>query len=373
MPFDVDTMKSLDPATARDASVAVLHGGRSSEREVSLKSGAAVASALRSADDGQGPERVIEVEITADGAWRIGGEDHAPEEALTRIDREAVFFLALHGGEGEDGTIQGLLEATGRAHTGTGVAGSALCLCKSWTRCVLGEIGLAVAPGRTVDLGAWSRDPDGVLADARSLSTTGWAVKPDRGGSSVATFVLDAADDARDANSRLRDATGRLRDAIESVLATGDRALVEARIRGVECTVGVLGNRGSIARALMPVEIVPKAGRFFDYEEKYSAAGASEHCPPKSIDAATCRTLQSLAERAHAAAGCEGYSRVDFIVPSDGSQPVVLEINTLPGMTARSLLPLAAAHAGLSFRALCLRLVELALERDRVVRAGRSR
>jgi len=343
-------MTTNPPTAVREVAVAVLRGGRSSEREVSLKSGAAVSAALRDAHDGLGPARVLDVEITPTGAWHFEGEDHAPEEALTRIRKPCVFFLALHGGEGEDGTIQGLLAAAGRAHTGSGVAGSALCMCKSWTRSVLAEAGLAVAAGRTIDAAQWAQDAPGVLESIRALSSTGWAVKPDRGGSSVATFVLDDAD--------------ALRGAVECVLATGDRALVEARVRGIECTVGVLGNRGGAARALMPVEIVPKDGKFFDYEEKYSATGASEHCPPIGIDAATCRILQSLGERAHGAAGCEGYSRIDFIVPASGA-PVVLEINTLPGMTARSLLPLAAAHAGLSFRALCLRLVELALERAR--------
>ncbi len=337
----------------RDRAVAVLHGGRSSEREVSLKSGTAVLAALRDQGDGAGPADVIEVEILADGAWRLNGEPHAPEEALTRLPRDVVFFLALHGGEGENGTIQGLLASTGRAHTGTGVAGSALCMKKSWTRAVLAQAGVAVAPGRTVDPPEWGRDRARLARELRALSRTGWAVKPDSGGSSVATFVLEPDAD--------------LERAVDAVLATGDRALVEARVRGIECTVPVLGDPAGGVRALMPVEIVPKAGRFFDYEEKYSAGGATEHCPPCSIDAATCAVLRELGERAHAAAGCEGYSRVDFIVPQtqDGrlAPPVALEINTLPGMTSRSLLPLAAAHEGLSFRALCLRILELACQR----------
>jgi len=342
-------MNSAAIPSVRDATVAVLFGGRSSEREVSLKSGSAVAAALRDVHDGGGPARVVDVEISPRGTWLFEGLEHPPAEALSRMPRATVFFLALHGGEGEDGTIQGLLAATGRVHTGSGVAGSALCLCKTWTRSVLADAGLTVAPGRTIHAAEWRSDAAGLLESVRSLSRTGWAVKPDHGGSSVATFVLDDAQD--------------LRGAIEAVLATGDRALVEARIRGVECTVGVLGNRGGSVRALMPVEIVPKDGRFFDYDEKYSAAGASEHCPPRSIDAATCSALQALGERAHEAAGCEGYSRIDFIVPEAGGMPTVLEINTLPGMTSRSLLPLAAAHAGISFRGLCLRLVELALDR----------
>lgn len=336
-------------ARLRTATIVVVSGGRSSERSVSLQSGVAVSAALRENGDGCGPQRVLDVEITPSGAWRTDSEDRSVDDALARLPRAALFFLALHGGEGEDGTIQGLLRSAGRVHTGSGVAASALCMCKSWTRAVLTQAGVQVAPGRTVDAEAWARDARGVLASIRGLSHTGWVVKPDRGGSSVATFVVD-------------DANG-LAPAIEAVLATKDRVLVEACIRGSECTVGVLGNRGGPVQALMPVEIRPKPGRFFDFEEKYSAGGASEFCPPVNIDPAMCARLQEIGARAHVAADCEGYSRTDVMVPADGSEPIVLEINTLPGMTARSLLPLAAGHAGLSFRALCLRLAELALER----------
>jgi len=346
-------MTSTSSQSTRDTTVVVVYGGRSSERDVSLASGAAVATALCDASDGRGPARVVTVEITANGVWMLEGEQHSPDEALSRLPREAVYFLALHGGEGEDGTIQGLLAATGRAHTGSGVAASAVCMTKSWTRAVLAQAGLRVASGLVIDAAQWGKDRGALLERARGLSSSGFAVKPDRGGSSVATFVLD-------------DAAG-LEISIEKVLATGDRALVEARVVGPECTVGVLGNRGR-ATALMPVEIVPKDGRFFDYEEKYSAGGASEHCPPRGIDASVCAVLRELAERAHTAADCEGQSRVDFIVPRGGGEPVVLEINTLPGMTARSLLPLAAAHAGLTYRDLCLHLVHLARERAEAVR-----
>jgi D-alanine-D-alanine ligase len=112
---------------------------------------------------------------------------------------------------------------------------------------------------------------------------------------------------------------------------------------------------------------VPKAGRFFDYEEKYSASGADEHCPPITIGAATCARVQEIGLRAFRAAGCEGYARVDFMIPrargtADG-EPIVLEINTLPGMTARSLLPRAAAEAGIGYRELCLEILRLAVER----------
>ena len=140
-----------------------------------------------------------------------------------------------------------------------------------------------------------------------------------------------------------------------------------------ETTCGVIGNERGDLLALTPVEIVPKAGRFFDYEEKYSAGGADEFCPPRTLSPASTARLQELAARAHRVAGCDGYSRTDFFVPHDERgrecEPVALEINTLPGMTARSLLPKAAAVEGWSLRDLCLEILALALERR--ARAGR--
>jgi D-alanine-D-alanine ligase len=334
------------------ATVAVLRGGRSSEREISLKSGAAVAAALATSADGRGPARVLDVEIRPDGAWIHAGEAHAAGDLVARLPRDTLFFLGLHGGPGEDGTIQGFLRASGRRHTGSGVGASALCMNKSWTRQVLREAGLCIAAGVEIHPHVWRADRDAVIARLSTLSETGFAVKPNRGGSSVSTFLVKTAED--------------LPAAIESVLATGDRALVEVRVPGSEATCGVLGNERSVLRALTPVEIVPHAGRFFDYEEKYSSSGALEYCPPKNLSRGTCARIKDFAARAHRAAGCDGYSRVDFMVPRDAHgrelEPVVLEINTLPGMTDRSLLPQAAAEEGLSFRDLCLEILGFALE-----------
>jgi D-alanine-D-alanine ligase len=187
-------------------------------------------------------------------------------------------------------------------------------------------------------------------ARAALLSTTGWAVKPNAGGSSVATTMVERAED--------------LHLAIDEAIATGDAALVEARIRGTEATCAVLGNAGGELRALTPVEIVPRGGRYFDWQQKYSADGAEEHCPPRTIPPATCERLKALAERIHRAAGCDGYSRSDFIVPEGPEgEPVFLEVNSLPGMTDRSLLPKAAQAEGMSYRALCLEILALAVER----------
>lgn len=345
------------------ACVAVLRGGRSSEREVSQLTGAAVLRALAppGAQDGRGPARVVDVEVLADGTWRLQGETRPPGAALESLPDDTIFFLGLHGGEGENGAVQGLLGTTGRRHTGSGVAASALCMDKHATRLVLADAGIAVARGLAFDGRAWREERESFLCRARALcgerSADGWVVKPNSGGSSVGTRVVGSADD--------------LAAAIESVAASGDRVLVEARIVGVEATCGVLGNAGSELRAQTPIEIVPKPGRFFDYEEKYSAGGADEICPPRSLPPPTCERLRDLAVRAHRAAGCDGYSRVDFIVPRDAprdakgaeGEPVALEINTLPGLTERSLVPKAAAVGGWSMRDLCLEILRLAIER----------
>ncbi|MBK7877528.1 MAG: D-alanine--D-alanine ligase [Planctomycetes bacterium] len=336
--------------------VAVLMGGTSSEREVSLRSGEAVARALASAPEAgapNGPARVRSIELAPDGRWVLDGRGADPLVVLRELQPSTVFFLALHGGRGEDGTLQGLLDALGRIHTGSGVEASALCMNKHLTRLALRDAGVRVASGRLVTTAAWRADAAALLRELAALSSTGFSVKPNRGGSSVATSLLDGAEG--------------LRAAIETVLATGDDALVEERIRGAETTCGVLGNRGGALRSLTPVEIVPKDGRFFDYQEKYSSAGAQEFCPPRSLAPKTVARIGELALLAHAAAGCDGYSRIDFMIPRDASgvegEPVALEINTLPGMTARSLLPLAAGAEGLSFRALCVELVALALDK----------
>ena len=336
--------------------VAVLLGGTSSEAEVSKRTGAAVLRALH-ARPGQGPlplpARVLALEIERDGRWTLEGQSASASQTLGRLPRETLFFLALHGGAGEDGRVQGLLELEGWIHSGSGVGASALCMDKSHTKSVLLAEGLRVARGRAVRPDDWRVARGSILRELEALATSGLVVKPNRGGSSVDTFVLD-------------DARG-LEAAIVRVLASGDDALVEERVRGHETTCGVLGNSRGAAQALPPVEIVPKPGRFFDYQEKYDAAGASEYCPPQSLAPRSVQRLQELALRAHRAAGCDGYSRTDFLVPREASgaegEPVVLEINTLPGLTDRSLFPQAAAAAGMSYEEMCLELLALALER----------
>ena len=336
--------------------VAVLRGGRSSEREVSLRSGEAMLEALRSAssrDDRRGPAQVFDVECCVDGRWKLGAHVSWPGECISALDPRTVFALALHGGEGENGTIQGLLESHRRIYTGSGVVASALCMNKHATRLVLQQASLTVARARLIDALDWRSKRDAILSDVMRLSDDGWSVKPNAGGSSVSTFLIAKKDE--------------LGDAIDAVLATGDRVLVERRIVGAEATCAVLGNHRATVRALSPVEIVPHAGRFFDYDEKYSTGGADEFCPPRGISPSTCARIRELSCIAHRAAACDGYSRIDYIVPrtraGDESEPVVLEINTLPGMTSRSLMPKAAATEGMSLRDLLLEILALAVAR----------
>lgn len=352
---------ALVPAAVRAriaaCDVVVLMGGASSEREVSLWSGAAVARALAAEPEpgeARGPARVHAIEITDDGAWNFGGRRASAAELVRELGPRSVYFLALHGGAGEDGTWQGCLSALGACHTGSGVGASALCMDKHATRLVLREAGVHVAAGRRVQAQEWRARRAELVSELAALSTRGYSVKPNRGGSSVATFLLDGP--------------AELERSIDTVLATGDDALIEQRIHGGETTCGVLGNARGELVALPPVEIVPKAGRFFDYQEKYSAGGAAEHCPPVSFSPATVALVRERALQAFRAAGCDGYARIDFMIPRDEAgregEPVALEINTLPGMTARSLLPLAARTAGLSFRVLCLEILALALARS---------
>jgi len=334
------------PAALETAAVAVLSGGPSAERAVSLESGRAVERALA---EGGLPRAVVGVEIDAAGRWLVSGRAlpaHRALEALAEID---VFFLALHGAPGEDGTLQGLFESCGRRYTGSGVRASALCMDKQALRVLAADGGLRVAPGVAFSAFEWRADR--ALQLARIARTVGEraVVKPRSGGSSVGTAVVAAEE-------------RELVPAVEAALAEDPDCLVESFAPGVEVSCGVLGNADEELRALPPIEIRPAAGRFFDYQQKYDPAGARELCPATGLSAASERAVRDGALRAHRLAGCDGYSRVDFIVPPEGA-PVLLEVNTLPGLTPRSLLPQEAAATGLDYRGLCLEIVARALAR----------
>lgn len=321
---------------------AVLMGGVSPEHPVSLETGRAVVSALARLEFAP----VIEALILLDGSWRLdGGPPQAPAAALSALRRLGVrcCFLAVHGRGGEDGTLQGFLETAGLAYTGSRVAASAVAMSKSLTRAVLAAARLPIAPGLSLPAGALREQFDAVASGLRFPIF----LKEDHSGSSLGVFKVH---DRTTLAARI------------APLPEAARLVLEEAVDGLEASVGVLGNRGRAAerlQALPPVEIRPRC-EFFDYEAKYLPARAEETCPPRELDPEQVRGLQTLARRVHHELGCDGASRTDFIVGPDG--PVILECNTLPGLTPGSLLPLAARAAGIGFPELVLRLIELALE-----------
>lgn len=351
--------------------VAVLMGGPSGEREVSLRSGRAVIAAL----DPRLYE-VLPLEMARDGRLLRGGPpdaggapagesapaaDPGPGTGLAAAaaaslarhfpgGREVdLVFLALHGRFGEDGTVQGLLEAAGIPYTGSGVAASALAMDKDRAKALVARAGVRVARGRAVEAPEWARDPEGVLASLGRHPGFPAFVKPSGGGSSIGAGP--AADGAE------------LAERLREVFSLGEgAALVEERIAGTEVSCAVLGNRGGRPRTLPVVEIVPRGRPFFDYRAKYDAASCDEICPARIPPEAAARVAEA-AEAAHAALGCDGMSRSDFILRGEGLEPVFLETNTIPGMTENSLCPRAARAAGLSFGDLLGILAEMALER----------
>jgi len=293
----------------------VLRGGPSAEREVSLRSGAAVAAALR----GLGHQ--------------VNELDPLPGALQLPAGTQAV-FLALHGTYGEDGTVQAELEQLGIPYTGCGVAASLFAFDKIITKRRCHAAGIPTAPFEVF------HRPDAPWPE-------GWnppvVLKPSRQGSSVGLQFVDHPD--------------QLAAALADSLRFGGEVLMEPRIRGRETTVGI------IAGAALPVVEVRPVSGVYDYTNKYTP-GRTEYFCPADFDAATTRSLQDAALGAFHAIGGRDYARVDIMVEADGS-PLVLEVNTLPGMTATSLLPKAAAAAGIDFPSLCQRLVDLALQRGR--------
>jgi D-alanine-D-alanine ligase len=339
--------------------IVVLHGGTSTEREVSLTSGRAMLAAL--ATPGDGPTArlrpaILPVEIEPGGQWRVGEVGLSPEAAVAALPREALYLLALHGGAGEDGRIAAFLEVAGRVHTGTGHATGALCMHKGHTRLAAAEAGVRVAPGFCALHSSLLRGREAVLARAAALPGEVRFVKHATGGSSVLVFRCTSQPEV-----------ARALDAIAA--ADGD-AVVEAAVIGLEVSAGLLGD-GDGAHALPVVEILPKGDAgFFDYAEKYSVDGALERCPAEALGAANERRVQDAARATWGAVGGEGYARIDFIVPGPRpgechpeAEPVLLEVNTLPGFTPRSLLPREAAAVGVDYRALCFEVLARALGR----------
>lgn len=302
---------------ATNKKIGVLMGGLSSEREVSLSSGNAVLNALR----GRG-YNAVPIEVGRDVAERL------------RKDGIEIAFNALHGKFGEDGAIQGLLELMTIPYTGSGILASAIGMNKIVSKAVFKAAGLAVGPYRAV-----SRNNRRILEAVPDEIGFPLFVKPSSEGSSVGVSLVERLED--------------LAAASEAAFFYDSDILVEQCIRGKEVQVGVLGDR-----ALGAIEIVPK-NRFYDYESKYKE-GMSDHFFPARIPGSVYQRTLEAGLAAHRALGCRGYSRVDFIIDDKGI-PFILEVNTLPGMTATSLLPDIARGVGMPFPDLVEEILKLAI------------
>lgn len=307
--------------------VAVLMGGPSAEAEVSRASAREVAAALE-----QAGHRAPRVEL--DGSCAVTLLELHPD----------VVFPALHGPPGEDGTVQGFLELLGLPYVGSGVHGSAVAMDKSLAKAAFRRIGLPVAEEMIVEAGS-----DVAEAAARILEVMGErvVVKPLRQGSALGTTRL--------ANG------GDLAPALADALQFGHGALVEPYVMGREITVGVLDLHGEAPVATPVIEIRTPSDEWYDYRNRYTPGG-SEHVIPAPLPGDVLETLQSITVRAHKVLGLRDLSRADFLV-TDSHQIVLLEVNTLPGMTPTSLFPDGAAAMGLDFPALTDALVHSALQR----------
>jgi D-alanine-D-alanine ligase len=346
--------------------IVVLYGGTSTERNVSLVSGRAVGIALADRghdvlllDPARGNAPIGPRE--AEAAAAVGADPppvlHEDGSALRAVAGEAVraadvVFIALHGGSGEDGTVQGLLDLAGRAYGGSGVLGSALAMDKRVSKLIFREVGILTPAWQLLHSGGASSASDGAPSfrsdlpperapeAVQALGGYPIVVKPNDQGSTVGLSIV-------------RD-EGGLGPAVSLAAEYSTHVLLEHYIPGREITVAVLGGD-----ALPVVEIVPKSG-LYDYEHKYTKGMSQYHCPA-DLPTPKAREIQEAGLAAFHALGCEGYARVDFRLSPEG-RAYCLEVNTTPGMTEVSLVPMAALAAGIGFGELLERILTIALE-----------
>ena len=316
--------------------VVVLSGGRSSEHEISLRSGAAVAAGLRSAG-----HEAVEVKIGKAGDWHHAGGSVELTPGGGLLDADAV-FPALHGPFGEDGSVQGLLEWLDVPYVGSDVLSSAICMDKLTLKRLFAANGIPQVEFAAVEGADW-------WGRCERLGLPLW-VKPSRLGSSVGITRVDALE--------------RLDEAVELALRHDPRVIVEASARGREVECSVLGNERP--ETSLPGEIVAHA-EWYDFESKYTEGGMELRVPAPLDEAATAR-VRELAAAAFALAGCSGLARCDFFVEPDG-EVLVNEINTMPGFTETSVYAKLWEAGGTAYPDLCDRLVELAVERHQRARS----
>ncbi|HJY99047.1 MAG TPA: D-alanine--D-alanine ligase [Patescibacteria group bacterium] len=342
----------------RKTKIAVLMGGKSLEHEISLLSGKNIVKSL----DGKKYE-VLPVVISKTGEqWKLTSKDAllsmpnpiplkgTKKEIVLSQKKEIggvrsfsdkkveVVFVAMHGQHGEDGTIQGMLEVGGIPYTGSGVAASAIGMDKIAFRKIMKAEGFPIPRFQIFEKGGR------IAAVYKKMGKLPYFVKPSSQGSSLGASVVRTKKD--------------LTRSITKALKYGKKVLIDEYIKGTEVTCAVLGNNKPYA--LPVVEIIPLKGEFFDYESKYTESG-SEEIVPARIPKQLSKVIQQISLKVYKAVGCRGFARVDMIIRNN-KYPVVLEINTIPGLTPMSLTPKAAKAAGISYPRLLDKIIEYAKE-----------
>lgn len=296
--------------------IGVLAGGISAEREVSLRSGNAVFKALQSKG-----YNVVLID-TRENLWDS-----------IRQNKIEIAFLALHGGYGENGAIQGLLEVMGIPYTGSGILASALAMDKEASKKIFLYHNIPISPFIVIQ-------NDENISELKTGFEMPWVIKPVSEGSSIGVSIVKREDE--------------IKDAMDKAFAYGEKILIEKYIKGREIQIGILGQQ-----VLGAVEVIPST-EFYSYEAKYTP-GLTRYILPPELDETLYNKLKMLALASHCALGCKGATRVDLIL--DGSNnPYVLEVNTIPGMTETSLLPKIARLAGLDFGDLIEEIIRISLK-----------
>ncbi|MDD5006122.1 MAG: D-alanine--D-alanine ligase [Candidatus Omnitrophica bacterium] len=300
--------------------IGVIFGGLSSEREISVKSGKAVCEAL--INEGL---NVREIDLTTEEPDKV-------EEIIHNFGID-VAFIAMHGRFGEDGKLQAILEKMNITYVGSDSLASALAMDKIASRSVFEENNIPVPKCKVLNI----EKRNSLLKKELQLPLV---VKPQSQGSSIGVSFVQRVEE--------------LGPALDSAFGYDNNIIIEEYIQGKELTVGILDDK-----ALEPIQIVPK-NIFFDYKAKYNK-GMTEYMLPAPLDADLRNKVQAVSLKAHKALGCRHFSRVDLLLDKDNN-PFVLEINTIPGFTATSLLPKAALYEGITFTQLCIKLITLALK-----------
>ncbi|PKR78870.1 D-alanine--D-alanine ligase [Halalkalibacillus sediminis] len=306
--------------------IAVLYGGTSKEREVSLSTGKGIIQAL------------------TDNGHDVLGIDFDPEQILSIIEQVKnvdMVFIGLHGKQGEDGRVQGLLDLLDIPYVGSGVLASSLAMDKSKAKQIFATKDIPVANSKTY----WEQqDHNEIFNDIEKEFKFPFVIKPNQEGSTLGLTIVHEKSEVT--------------EAIQMGFKHDTEIIVEEYVKGKELTVAVIGDRGE-ERALPIIEIVPKS-KYYDYESKYSEGG-SDHIVPALLTDDLTQKIQDYAVQAHQVLGCETYSRVDFIL-TDDQVPVILEVNTLPGMTPTSLYPDAASAIGMSYEEMIEQFLKLTLK-----------